>query len=435
MKRIAPLPMKIPAAASQKPAGLPNKATASLKIVGTQLHRRGRQISNILMREGYGTLVTRGRAKLSEWIKPKGFTWEVFPEDVLRADLTNPPIFAQPVPEEDMPISINWVVGPASPGSGGHTTIFRMVNYLQSIGYDNRVCFYDPYDGDHKYYEGIARSYYGVTCKIGKVGDGVEDAHAVVATAWSSAYAVFNMRTAGKRFYFVQDYEPSFYPVSTNSVLAESTYLMGFHGITAGRWLTEKLAADFGMTSDWFPFGCDTSRYHFDASSRRNGIAFYARAGTPRRAVELGLLALQLFSKRHPEVELHLFGEDLGALPFKYTNHGLVSPDKLGDIYNACFAGLSLSLTNVSLVPHEMLACGCIPVVNDADHNRIVLDNSHIRYAPLSPHALADALEEVMTMPDFDAASKRAAESVGPISWDVAGAAVDQVLRRALKVR
>ena len=96
----------------------------------------------------------------------------------------------------------------------------------------------------------------------------------------------------------------------------------------------------------------------------------------------------------------------MGDLPFKFVNHGLVTPAKLNEIYNRCFAGLSLSLTNVSLVPHEMLAAGCIPVVNDADHNRMVLDNPHVRYAAPTPHSLAAALEAVVNMPDFEAVSK-----------------------------
>jgi hypothetical protein len=110
----------------------------------------------------------------------------------------------------------------------------------------------------------------------------------------------------------------------------------------------------------------------------------------------------------------------------------VVTPARLNEIYNLCFAGLSLSLTNVSLVPYEMLASGCIPVVNDAVHNRMVLDNPHIRYAPLTPHSLAAALEAVVTMPDFEEVSKLAAESVASASWDDAGAAVDSALRKAL---
>jgi hypothetical protein len=260
----------------------------------------------------------------------------------------------------------------------------------------------------------------------------MKDAHGVIATCWPTAYAAFNASCSGKRFYFIQDYEPYFYPVGANSALAETTYRMGFHGITAGRWLSEKLTREFGMDTDWFPFGCDTTRYRFDANSQRSGVAFYARAGTPRRAVEIGLLALELFSKRQPEIELHLFGQPMGSLPFKFTNHGLVSPDKLNQIYNRSFAGLSLSLTNVSLVPHEMLACGCTPVVNEADHNRIVLDNPHVRYAALLPHALAETLEAIVTMPNIGHAAQRAADSVKSTSWDIAGAAVDTAIRNAI---
>jgi hypothetical protein len=39
-----------------------------------------------------------------------------------------------------------------------------------------------------------------------------------------------------------------------------------------------------------------------------------------------------------------------------------------------------------------MLACGCIPVANDAEHARIVLDNDEVRYAQATPFELAAAL-------------------------------------------
>ncbi len=397
-----------------------------------QIGRHARQVGDIVSTQGVAGVVDRVRSRLSTWLKPKASVWDVLPEDVLKADLAHPPSILSLALDDGAPISINWVTGPAGPGSGGHTTLFRIMNYLERQGYSNRLYFYDTYGGDHRYYERITRDHYGVTCPIQKFSSGMRDAHAVMATGWPSAYAIFNSRCKGKRFYFVQDYEPSFYAVGTKSALAENTYRMGFHGITAGRWLAEKLHREFGMAADWFPFGCDTTRYHFDQSSIRRGVAFYARVGTPRRAVELGLLALELFASRHPEVDLHLFGEDLGRLPFRYVNHGVVSPAVLAGIYNKCLAGLSLSLTNVSLVPYEMLACGCIPVVNDAEQNRLVLDNPYIRYAQLSPHALANALHEVVTMPAFDEFAKRAAKSTNAASWDTAGASVDLALRGAL---
>lgn len=404
-----------------------------LGTVQRQVGRRARQVADILSKGGYREIVDRVRSKASDMMRPRGVVWPVFPEDVMKADLTRPKTFAVPQAKAGEPIAVNWVVGAAGPGSGGHTTLYRIVKYLEKNGYINRVYFYSPFGGDQKYYEDIARESYGLTCEIGSVLEGMRDAHAVVAADWASAYAVYNASCSGKRFYFVQDYEPYFYPVGTNSALAENTYRMGFHGITAGRWLAEKLSRDFGMATDHFPFGCDTAKYRYDAAAKRDGIAFYARAGTPRRAVELGLLALELFARRQPQVELHLFGEKMGSLGFKFTNHGLVTPAKLNEIYNRCFAGLSLSLTNVSLVPHEMMACGCIPIVNDADHNRMVLDNPHVAYAPSTPHALADAMEKIVTGSDFERVSRAAAASITGASWDKAGAAVDAAFRKALR--
>lgn len=408
-------------------------SAAALNTARLQIGRRSRQLTEILAKDGYRGIIHRARSKASDWVRPRTVVWPVLPEDVMAADLMRPIAPVVPAVVPGKPIVVNWVTGAAGPGSGGHMTTYRTIRYLQQSGYVNRVYLYDPYGGDHKYYEDVARNYYGVKCELGNVRHGMADAHAVVATGWPSAYAVYNARCSGKRFYFVQDYEPSFYPVGTNSVLAENTYRMGFHGITAGRWLAEKLSHEFGMKTDYFPFGCDTTRYHREPSSKRSGVAFYARAGTPRRAVELGLLALELFAKRQPDVELHFFGERITDLPFKFVNHGLMTPGQLNDMYNRCYAGLSLSLTNVSLVPYEMLASGCIPVINDAAHNRMVLDNPYVVYAPPTPQSLAAALETVVTRPDFEAVSRQAAQSVVAASWDDAGAAVDAAFRRALQ--
>jgi glycosyltransferase involved in cell wall biosynthesis len=400
--------------------------------ISTQIARRRRQLGSIWAAEGARGIVKRFRTSMSDRIRPKGMEWAVLPQDVVRADLARPFKPSVPPLRAGERIAVNWVMGPAGPGSGGHTTNYRMVRYLEDNGFVNRVYFYDPYGGDHLYYEKIARDFYGVRCPIASIAHGMADAHAVVATGWPSAYAVFNARGSGKRFYFVQDYEPHFYPVGAKSLLAENSYRMGFHGITAGAWLAEKLSRDFGMIADPFPFGCDTEHYHLDPLARRTGIAFYARAETPRRGVEIGLLALEIFARKHPQITLHFYGQKMGEMPFRFVNHGVINPTQLNAIYNQCYAGLSLSLTNVSLVPQEMLAAGCIPVVNDAAHNRMVLANPYVRYADATPHALATALDQVVTSPDFATTSRRAADSVRSTSWDDAGAAVAAAIRRAL---
>lgn len=398
-----------------------------------QAARRRRQLAHLWKVEGYKGIASRARKAAAAQLKPRTVAWEVDPHDVALADLSNSFVpSSRKIPEGES-IRVNWVTSPAHPGSGGHTTIYRMIKYLERNGFENHLYFYNKDHADIRYYAEIARKNYGVACPISDLADGMLDADAVMATSWASAYAVYNARGAGKRFYFVQDYEPYFYPIGANSLLAENTYRMGFHAITAGPWLAQKLAEEFDAVSDHFPLGCDTSLYRLSPHSTRSGVAFYTRAETPRRGSELGLLALQIFAKRNPQVELHFYGEPVGELPFRFIDHGVVSPAKLNEIYNRCYAGLCLSLTNASLVPYEMLAAGCIPVVNDAAHNRMVLDNSHVRYAQATPHALARAIEEVIGEPDFATMSQRAAESVVATTWDDAGAEVEAALRRSLR--
>jgi glycosyltransferase involved in cell wall biosynthesis len=397
-----------------------------------QLGRRYRQVRQLWRTEGPRGMSNRLRTVAAQWLAPKNGAMPVRRADVLAANLSQPagaPIL--PV-TPGQPLTANWVTTPPAPGSGGHTTLFRIIRYLEARGYRNRVYLYDVYGADHQYYESIVHHYYEFHGPVEPVDKGMEDAHFVVATAWPTAYPVFNSRCAGRRFYFVQDFEPYFYPLGAMSLLAENTYRMGFHAITAGKWLAQKLRTDFGMRADSFDFGSDTGCYWRRENSRRSGVVFYARPEAARRGFELGLMALEAFAARRPDIELHLYGAKLGRLPFSFVDHGRISATELNDIYNQCYAGLSLSLTNVSLVPHEMLAAGCIPVVNDAVHNRLVLDNCFVRYAPPDPNALASELEKLVTMSDFESLSRSAAASVKSVSWDDAGATVDAIFRKAL---
>lgn len=407
-------------------------ALSFLNSALVQTARRGRQLTNIWVAEGQRGITERVRTAVARWMRPKRIEWPVLPEDVLAADLSrlDPRSISRIIPGDAM--SINWVTTPSGPGSGGHTTFYRIIKYLAEAGHDNRVFFYHIHRADHRYFEDVAREHYGLRCPVGDIHDGMPDADAVVATSWATAYAVFNAACAAKRFYFVQDFEPYFDPVGSYGVLAENTYRMGFHAITAGKWLAQKLSREYNMQADYFPFGCDTSVYHRDPACQRSGVAFYVRTGTPRRGTELGLLALELFARRQPQVPIHMYGERLQGLTFNCINHGLVNPAKLNEIYNQCFAGLCLSFTNLSLVPLEMLAAGCIPVINDAEHNRVVLGNAHVRYSQPTPHALAGALEDLMRTSDFSTLSRMAAESVESTTWDQAGAAVEAAFKRGL---
>jgi len=418
---------------SHEMASLPESLTARCGRSFRWARKSLNQAGKIWREQGAAHVVARVLSPAAKRIIAMNGSPMVRERDVLAADLTAPRRPATARVSPDRPLVVNWVTTPPSRGSGGHTTMFRLVRYLVMRGHQSRLYLYDVYGRDVQYSESVLRDAFPeIQCEVQDVLEGMADADAVFATSWPTAYPVFNDRCAGKRFYLVQDFEPFFSPHGAQSILAENTYKMTFHAITAGRWLAEKLSREYGMAADSFDFGCDVDRYRFSAETRRAGIAFYARRDAPRRAFELGTMALRLFAARRPDMEIHYYGEKIGHLPFPFVDHGLVTPDELNVIYNRCYAGLCLSMTNVSLVPYEMLAAGCLPVVNDAPHNRIVLDNPHVKYAPPTPHDLANALVAIVEMPDFLGAALVASESVRSASWDEAGRVVEQVLRREL---
>jgi glycosyltransferase involved in cell wall biosynthesis len=398
-----------------------------------QLGRRSRQLLRLLHGKQVPGFTDRLRRVTAEWLAPRGVVSLVRDADLMAVDLARP---FQPTIPAIVPghlLVANWVMTPPAPGSGGHTTVFRIIRYLEDHGYTNRVYFYDVYQGDHAYYHSIVRDYYGFSGPVRNVDHGMEHAHIVVATGWPTAYPIFNSRCAGKRFYFVQDFEPLFYPAGCISSHAENTYRMGFHGISIGRCFVQKLIVEYGMTVDAFDFGCDTAQYRRSSTSPRSGIVFYARRDNARRGVDLGLLTLQVFAARRPDIVIHIYGDEIGPMPFRFIDHGRITPDQINFIYNTCFAGLSLSFTNVSLVPLEMLAAGCIPVVNDSVYVRTDLDNPFVRFSPALPQALAAQLQEIIETPDRDALSFAAAASVQSATWDDAGIAFDKALRRGLE--
>lgn len=399
-----------------------------------QVGRRYRQLRKLWLEGGNTAVLNRVGYALAERLAPEAQLLPVRLEDVLAADLTTPKIRPLWPLQCGQPMTINWVTTPPAPGSGGHTTMFRIVRHLQNRGHRCRMFTYDVFGNDTAYCRSLVRTLFPwFAGPVEDVRDGMPPAHAVVATSWPTAYPAYNDSCAGKRFYLVQDFEPWFYPVGSHGAFAENTYRMGFYGITAGKYLARKLAAEFGMDADSFDFGCDTEHYRRLKGSRRDGVVFYAKPGAPRRAFELGIMALELFSRRHPEIEIHFYGSGGNRAPFKFTDHGVLRPSELNKIYNRCFAGLSLSMTNVSLVPHEMLSAGCIPVVNDAPQNRMVLDNAHVRYAAPDPHALATALHEVVTMANFEQLAAAAAASVQLMTWESAGEQFETCLRRELE--
>jgi glycosyltransferase involved in cell wall biosynthesis len=322
-------------------------------------------------------------------------------------------------PARGTPLTVGWLCTPPAPGSGGHTTLFRMVEGTEAAGHTCVLYLYDRFAGEISRHERVVRQHWpSLRAEVRSVADGLGPLDAYVASGWETAHVLASSRVPTRRLYFIQDFEPYFYPVGSHYVLAEDTYRFGFRCITVGPMLADLLCDRYGVRARVAEFGCDTSVYRLTNRDRRTGVVFYTRRKTARRGYELGVLALREFHRRHPDQEIHLFGDAAARVPFPAVNHGVLSPRRLAELYNRCAAGLALSFTNLSLVPDEMLACGLTPVVGESSHSRASITNPYVTWAFPTPNGLASALGEAVA--PHAPAPEAIAASVRPTPWDAA---------------
>lgn len=339
-------------------------------------------------------------------------------------------------------LKIAWIMPPPGKGSGGHINIFRFIEYLEKAGHKSTIYIYvdsEPISiqaikdsmGDSYPRVDALNQMKWLAAEETNLDEGFD---AIIATSWETAYASFSLDSRVKRFYFVQDFEPYFYPMGGMYTLAENTYRMGFHGITAGGWLDKKLTEEYGMECSHYNFSADKKLYPYINSATRTEIFCYVRPYTERRGFEVAILALDLFHKKHPEVVINLAGWDVSAydIPFPYNNLNVLEVSQLSELYNKCAAALVLSYTNMSLLPLELLSCGCIPIVNKADNNTLVSSNKYIQYANSNPSDISEELSAVVSMNNLQDYSLEASKSVGDNGWDRSGELVVRAIESKL---
>jgi hypothetical protein len=390
----------------------------------------GRAIS-LVKTEGVRSTAWRTAKYLSNRFSPFVVTplSTVYTDDVIAVDWTKPRNFnAEPMPGRDGKYRIAWIISPPSRTSGGHQNAFRFMSFLEAAGHELTVYLYSPGKYPVVNVAEIRAMMHGMSgfpdlvgeMKVYDPTEGFAAGYdAIFASDWEATYAAYRYEGNAKRLYFAQDFEPYFFAQGSDYVLAENSYRLGFHGIAAGQWLGNKLRTEYGMSCDAFDFAADTSHYKYTNTSPRTEILFYVRPPTPRRATELGLLALTEVSRLRPDITINLVGWDMSGydVPFAHVNHKAVDIAQLGAIYNRCAAGLVLSLTNMSLLPMEIMASGVVPVVNDAPNTRGVFDSPFIEYVPMSPKAIAERLISIVDRPDGVEHGAAIAQAVDSTDW------------------
>lgn len=341
-------------------------------------------------------------------------------------------------------LRIAMVIPPFRAGSGGHNTLMQILVRLERRGHLCSVWVHDHSGEMESFWPAVMRhdirEYFAPLQGPAYKGfDAWHGADVVIATGWQTVHPVLRLPGCHARVYVVNDFEPEFYGASTERALAEDSYRHGLHCIAASPWLRDLLRERYGASAEAFQLGVDHDVYWpREAPRRRDCVIYYARPETPRRAVPTGLLALAELKRRRPEIGITLFGTNNPLLTsFEYEHAGVLRGEQLAWLYSTATVGLCLSMTNFSLMPKEMLACGlpCVELAGVSAESIFGRDGP-IELAPLDPIELADAIQRLLDDRElWEQRSREGIEFVATHTWEQATDEVEAGLRRALRER
>jgi O-antigen biosynthesis protein len=367
-------------------------------------------------------------------------------EQVARVLRDGPAPLADPVSRmaDRARLHLAFVIPPFSEGSGGHNIICQLMLRLERRGHtcglwlaDDQGRMRDVWPGRIR--DEVRRYFAPLQGPVHKGFSEWHGADVVIATGWQTVYPVLALEGARARAYLINDHEPEFYSTSVESIWAARTYAFGLHGICGSPWLRDLYVQRYGGAADLFDYGVDHDVYHpREVSRRRDTVVFYCRAATPRRAVALGVMALHQLHRRRPDLRIMMFGDAAPiSAPFPYEHIGVATPEQLSWTFSEATVGLCLSLTNYSLIPQEMLACG-LPCVDleGASAESVFGANGPVELAPLDDVALADHLQRVLEDRGlWQWRSQAGVDFVAARTWDRAADQVEAGLRHALSKR
>jgi glycosyltransferase involved in cell wall biosynthesis len=358
-----------------------------------------------------------------------------------------PPLPVRPLSSVFDPrgLNIHWIIPSFARGAGGHMTIFRIVELLETFGHYQTIWIQNAFqfgsqqeanDRISEWYRPVGRRVH-----VRFLPDDMRElaGDVVIATDCWTAFPAALAQNFKERFYLVQDYEPAFHPAGELQLTAESTYDFGIPALCAGGWLLELMRARGIWARSWdlcadhefyFP-GPDSTTSHIEAPR----IAFYARPYTPRRAVTLGFAAFEVLHKRGFKFHVDLFGEEGIDVEFDFphTQHGILSPRELGELYRACQIGVVFSTTNYSLVPLEMMACGLPVIESDGPSTRSIFQDGEVTFAKPTPYGVADAIETLLGDRAMQAGQREAGRRfVEATSWERSARAIESAVTERL---
>jgi glycosyltransferase involved in cell wall biosynthesis len=332
----------------------------------------------------------------------------------------------EPRPNNSSKNTINWYIPVIGQGSGGNGNIFRLIRALEDIGVESRIIIIgqNAPKSSRLAADQISKWFFPLKASVYLYGETVPEAYLGIATEWKTAYYLRSSKLESDRAYFIQDFEPWFYPRGSHYSLAEQTYRFGFKAVTAGAWLSNLVSNDYGMKSTHIGFAPDWTIYgkrEVPKTGNTKRVFFYARPPTPRRDFELGMLALQKITSIRPGLEVIFAGWDLSTykIPFKHKSLGILKEDDLPEVYAQVDVALVISATNMSLLPVDLMACEVPVVSNRSPSVTWLLNDDNCYLAELTVDSLAESLIEALDNPlETKRRVAQAVKDISKITWE-----------------
>ncbi len=332
--------------------------------------------------------------------------------------------------------SINWYLPVYSHPMAGVNNIYKVARaFRDAHGAEPRFVFYGEPHKSEEQVRAIVRQFYPdmadhTIVRVVDVDDikNIPPADASVATRWDSTYVLLRANDTKAKFYFIQDYEPFFFPAGPEHALAEESYRFGFARL-CNTPSTYRATKRFGGPALAFHQPVD-GKYNHAPDKKPSGdpirIVFYGRPTNPRNGFGIGLEALRQVKARFgSRVELFSMGEAWSEADYgvegKIKNLGLMNLDALGDFYRSAHIGLGLIFTqHPSLQPLEYWANGVAVVTNDNPANAwLFRHEENCLVAPPSPSMLAEAIGRLVEDGKLRERLMQAGyQSVNVVSWE-----------------
>lgn len=268
-----------------------------------------------------------------------------------------------------------WYVPTPTMGGGGFRTILQNASALSCRGYRNDFYVIPPVNKvlDLLFVEESCLAWFGMAPDRWLLaGANEEDRTLSIATSWDTVEYLASSSHGAPGFYFVQDYEPWFFSLDSNFLAAENTYRHGLRVVTIGKWLAGKIDREYGSVLGYTDFGVGPSYYSENLGCRENSkpasehaVCAIYQPEKGRRVAPLLVEAIRVALELDPSLTFYLYGSDA---PVPISDHrvvslGLISTDECRELYWRCKCGVSLSISNPSRIPFEMMACG-LPVID-----------------------------------------------------------------------